>query len=190
MSDFNSRTAAHYLCMPPLDSNLREASTARFLIRDYVDADGDEVNATALAAFSDYKDTIEDWPAMEARVTRMSQLPRDANAELIVATVDGRVAGAVGYVGPGVPKQEWFEADWPVIRMLVVHPRYRGRGIGRALTEECVRRARRDGAPMIALHTTPIMEVALGMYERMGFTKFRDCPTRYGFPYAVYVKRL
>ena len=127
---------------------------------------------------------------MERAVRQMSTLATQARAELIVATVGGRVAGAVGYIGPGHPKQEWFEADWPVVRMLVVHPAHRGLGIGRALTEECVRRARRDGAPLIALHTTPIMEVALAMYERMGFTKYKDYPTRYGFPYAVYIKRL
>ena len=56
--------------------------------------------------------------------------------------------------------------------MLVIDPGARGRGLGRLLTEECVRRARRDGAPTVALHTSPIMEVALPMYLRMGFTQF------------------
>jgi ribosomal protein S18 acetylase RimI-like enzyme len=74
--------------------------------------------------------------------------------------------------------------------MLVVRPEYRGRGIGRGLTEECVRRARRDGAPLIALHTTPIMAVALPMYERMGFEFLRAAPDRSGVPYGIYVKHL
>lgn len=111
-------------------------------------------------------------------------------AELIVATLEGKVVGAVGYVGPGIEKQEWFEREWPVIRMLVVDPEHRGLGIGRALTEECIVRARRDGANLIALHTSPIMRVALPLYERMGFTFLRPAPTRYDIPYGIYVKRL
>ena len=74
--------------------------------------------------------------------------------------------------------------------MLVVAPLSRGVGIGRALTEECIRRARRDRAPLIALHTTPIMKVALPMYERMGFNHQREAPPIFGVPYDIYVKRL
>jgi GNAT superfamily N-acetyltransferase len=162
--------------------------TSRFVIRDFLPADSAAVNATALVAFSDFKDTIDDWPAMEERVSRMSDLT--AAAELVVATVDGQVAGAVGYCGPGRPKQPWFEVEWPCVRMLVVHPRYRGLGIGRALTEECIRRARRDGAPLIALHTSSIMKTALDMYLRLGFELYREDPPRHGVPYAIYIKRL
>lgn len=162
--------------------------TTHFVLRDFVDADRDAVNAAAVAAFSEFKNTIDNWPTRERALGRMSDMA--AQAELIVAEVDGQVGGAVAYVGPGVPKQEWFDPEWPVVRMLVVHPRHRGLGIGRALTEECVRRAQRDGAPLIALHTSPIMAVALSMYERMGFRLERDVAPRDGIPYAVYVKRL
>lgn len=72
----------------------------------------------------------------------------------------------------------------------MVAPPYRGLGIGRALTEECIHRAERDGAPLIALHTTPIMKVALPMYERMGFEYERDVPPIFGVPYAIYLKRI
>ena len=61
-----------------------------------------------------------------------------------------------------------------------------GHGIGRALTEECIRRAERDDAPAIALHTSPIMEVALPMYLRMGFEFVRAVTPIHGVPYGVY----
>ena len=53
-----------------------------------------------------------------------------------------------------------------------------------------MKRARRDGSPVIALHTSPIMAVALPMYLRMGFRLARDAPPIYGVPYAVYLKQL
>jgi hypothetical protein len=37
--------------------------------------------------------------------------------------------------------------------------------------EECVRRARQSGSRTLTLHTTGLMAVALGMYERMGFVR-------------------
>lgn len=159
-----------------------------FTLREYVESDAAGVNATALAAFSEFRDTAGDWASMERAVSNMSALV--SQAELIVAAIDGTIGGAVGYAGPGRAKQEWFDPDWPVIRMLVVHPRARGLGIGRALAEECVRRARRDGASLIALHTSPIMHVALAMYERMGFSLYREAAPRHGVPYGVYIKRL
>lgn len=165
-------------------------TTTKFVLRDFAPSDADDVNTTAIAAFSDFKDRIGDWPSFERAVGNMSSLATENLGELIVATVAGRVAGAVGYVGPGIPKQEWFEPEWPVVRMLVVHPAHRGLGVGRALTEECIRRARRDAAPLIALHTTRMMDVAVGMYERMGFVFLRESPPRHGVEYGIWVKRL
>jgi hypothetical protein len=43
---------------------------------------------------------------------------------------------------------------------------------------------------VIALHTSPIMTVALPMYLRMGFAKVQDAPPLFGVPYAVYTKAL
>lgn len=74
--------------------------------------------------------------------------------------------------------------------MLVVSPKARGAGVGRALAQECLARARRDKAEVFALHTSPIMTVALLMYERMGFRFLRDAPAIHGVPYGIYVKSL
>jgi ribosomal protein S18 acetylase RimI-like enzyme len=71
--------------------------------------------------------------------------------------------------------------------MLVVDPAARGRGVGRALMEECCRRARRDGSRVLALHTSPIMTAALAMYRKMGFVFQRDAPPISGVPSAVYL---
>lgn len=151
---------------------------------------GDEagVNRVALAAFEQYRDYYEDWAAFSGIIANMALLSE--SGELIVATVKDKVAGAVVYVGPGIKKSECFPEEWPVLRMLVVAPAYRRLGIGRALTEECVRRAVRDRAQLIALHTTPIMKVALPMYERMGFKYEQETPKIFGVPYGVYVKDL
>ncbi|OAF06037.1 GNAT family N-acetyltransferase [Bradyrhizobium centrolobii] len=158
------------------------------MLRDYQPTDAEAVGRVALAAFTQFAPHYSDWPAMANNVSRMAELSR--TGEIIVAEDDGRVVGAVAYVGPNKPKAAFFDPAWPIIRMLVVDPSTRGKGLGRQLTEECLRRAERDRSAVIALHTTPIMTIALPMYLRMGFTKVCDAPDIFGVPYAVYVKAL
>jgi ribosomal protein S18 acetylase RimI-like enzyme len=157
-------------------------------LRDFRAADARQVNRLALAAFDQFKTHYSDWPAMVASIGRMATLAE--NGEIILAERDDKIVGAAAYIPPGRPKPSCFEVGWPIIRMLVVDPGHRGSGAGRALTEECLRRARRDGAPVIALHTSPFMTVALAMYARMGFELLRDGPPIFGVPSAVYLKRL
>lgn len=159
------------------------------LIRPYRYEDAASVNAVALAAFAQYKGVYSDWDVLERGVRSMTSLAD--TGEIIVAEIDGKVAGAVGYIGPeGSPRADFFAREWPIIRMLVVHPSARGRGLGRALTKGCCDLAWRDGAKIIALHTSPAMESALELYLRMGFKRLRRVPDRFGVPYAVYVKAL
>jgi len=118
----------------------------------------------------------------------MADLSR--SGEIVVAEIAADIVGAVAYIPPNRRKAHYFDQAWPIIRSLVVDPKSRGAGIGRALTLECIKRARRDGSPVIALHTSAIMKVALAMYLRMGFEWHHDAPAVYGVPYAVYLKTL
>jgi ribosomal protein S18 acetylase RimI-like enzyme len=158
------------------------------MLRDYRGDDADAIIRVALAAFAEFEQHYSDWPLFNAHVAKMPELAK--TGEIIVAEDGGQIVGAVAYVGPQAPKPAFFEPAWPIIRMLVVDPAARGKGIGRQLTEECLRRAERDQASTIALHTTPIMTVALPMYLRMGFARVREAPDILGVPYAVYVKAL
>lgn len=167
------------------DRSGREATGHEVVVRDYREGDRDRVNAVAVRAFDQYREAYDDWPLFRSRLEKMSDIA--ATGELILAELDGDVAGAVGYVGPGKPKAAFFDQSWPIMRMLVVDPDARGRGIARKLSEECLARARRDGAHVFALHTSPIMEVALPMYLRMGFRRHRTAPLIHGVDYDIYL---
>ena len=62
-------------------------------------------------------------------------------------------------------------ASWPEVRLVAVAPSARGRGVARALVDECVRRARASGASVLGLHTSRSMRAAMRLYERMGFVR-------------------
>lgn len=159
-----------------------------YKLSDFTPADEEAVNQTALSAFRQYQHAYSDWQAFSGRVANMAGLA--VSAEVIVAKVEGQIAGAVAYVGPGKEKASFFPREWPILRMLVVEPRFRGMGLGRALTEECIQRAVRDSAPLIALHTSRIMKVALSMYKRRGFKFEREAPPIFGVPYDIYLLEL
>ena len=76
------------------------------------------------------------------------------------------------------------------MRMLVVCPESRGKGIGRALANACIAKAQRDGADVFGLHTSAIMSVALPTYQSMGFEFVREAPSIHGVPYGIYTKQL
>ena len=161
---------------------------AAIRLRNYESADAENLNRIAISAFDQFRHHYEDWPAMLAGLSKTSAL--SASGEVIIAELEDKFAGAVAYFGPNSQKAAFFDQRWPIIRMLVVDPVSRGNGIGRALTAECLARAKRDDAKVIALHTSPIMTVALPMYLRMGFAKLSDAPPILGVEYAVYTKML
>jgi ribosomal protein S18 acetylase RimI-like enzyme len=157
-------------------------------LRDFQPTDTGAINALGVAAFEQFASHYEDWPAFKAKIACMSSLAE--TGEIIVATSGDAIVGAVAYLGPTAPKSTFFPGSWAVMRMLVVCPQARGRGVGRALANGCIAKARRDGAAVFGLHTSPIMSVALAMYQTMGFEFQRDAPPIHGVPYGIYAMQL
>lgn len=154
-------------------------------IRPYAPTERDAVNAVALAAFSDYRNDYQDWPSFAEGIGRMADLAQVG--ELLVAETADGVVGAVVHVPPGAPRSAMFPDHWSLVRMLVVAPAWRGGGIGRQLMAGCLRAATRAQAPVLGLHTSPIMGSALRMYLALGFERDGDLPAERGVPYGRYV---
>jgi GNAT superfamily N-acetyltransferase len=96
-----------------------------------------------------------------------------AGAERIVAEHEGRVVGTVLLIAPGTDAYQGAAdcAPWPEVRLLAVDPAARGLGVGRALMDECVRRAHLSGARTLGLHTSASMREAMTLYRAMGFVR-------------------
>lgn len=71
-------------------------------------------------------------------------------------------------------------SDAAGVRLLAVSAEHRGKGIGRALTQSCIERARSLGRSAVVLHTTRVMQVAWKMYESIGFERFPEIDFRQG----------
>ncbi|QKI89478.1 GNAT family N-acetyltransferase [Thiomicrorhabdus xiamenensis] len=153
-------------------------------IRPYQPQDRDKVNQIAIDAFTEFQEHYSDWKAIKSVVSNMSSLA--STSDLLVAEIDSEVVGAVALVHPGQDKNVNILPTWASIRMLVVSPSHRSKGIGKRLVLECLKNARHHGYNEIALFTSPMMKVALPMYLRMGFKKEKDIEPIANVEYALY----
>jgi GNAT superfamily N-acetyltransferase len=134
----------------------------------------DEYEALGQLTVAAYHTISYDIPQHHAYDVQLRDVARRAQtSSVVVATTPaGELLGGVTYVsGPDDPYSEELREGEAGIRMLAVHPAHQGRGVGRALTEWCLARARGGGRRRMVLHTGVWMPAAVRMYERMGFVR-------------------
>jgi GNAT superfamily N-acetyltransferase len=141
----------------------------RATIRNASEGEGEEILALVRDAYEEFLPLLPADAAAEFRTDMEDTARRARFTDLVVAEHEGRVVGAVWYYRDGSGYHERWPVGWAAFRLLVVAPSARGLGIGRALVEECVRRAEASGCAAIGMHTLPFMQDARRLYERMGF---------------------
>jgi len=144
-------------------------------IRDARPADHSRAAELLSLAYAEYLRFGDEEPGWIEYVAK--EVPdvssRSKDTLILAERGSGEMLACVTYVAPdgSTVSKQGLPADWAVIRLLAVDPEARGLGIGRRLTQECIDRAQRDGARVVGLNTVVEMEVAQGLYERMGFVR-------------------
>jgi GNAT superfamily N-acetyltransferase len=148
---------------------MAEPSAGGFTIREIRPEEYEalgELTVRAYAAVPGAADT-DYFPELRNVARRAALLP-----VLVAVAVDGRLLGGVAYVsGPGTPYAESQRPDEAGFRMLAVEPSEGGRGIGRALAEACIARARAAGRGGMAIYSRPTRSFAHRLYDSLGFAR-------------------
>jgi GNAT superfamily N-acetyltransferase len=120
-----------------------------------------------------------DQPEYYKMLASVGDLTNKPQTELLVAvSPENRIAGAVVWFGNmkyyGSGGTATMEQNSSGFRLLAVDPSFRGQGIGRLLTNECIRKAKENKTMQVIIHTTKAMQTAWKMYENMGFKRSED----------------
>jgi ribosomal protein S18 acetylase RimI-like enzyme len=107
------------------------------------------------------------------------------NSAIFVCADNDQLIG-MAYLVPSGNPTHIYPADWSYIRMVGVHPQYRGKGIAKRLTQMCVDHARQTNERIVGLHTSEKMDDARHIYESIGFKIYKEIDPIYGMRYWLY----
>jgi len=120
-----------------------------------------------------------DQPEYYKMLANVGELTNKPETELLIAvSTDGIIAGCVvffydmKYYGSGGTAT--LEQNAAGFRLLAVDPSARGQGIGKLLTNECIRKAKVRKHGQVIIHTTMAMQTAWKMYEKLDFKRSED----------------
>lgn len=118
-------------------------------------------------------------PSYYQMLANIGKLTKEPETKLMIAvSSENELLGGVVYFGDmkyyGSGGTATKVTNASGIRLLAVHPDARGMGIGKALTQACIQMAKDKKQAQVVLHTTKAMQVAWGLYERMGFKRSPD----------------
>ena len=155
-------------------------------IRAAVASERQQALEITLSAYAEYERVLrpEYWDSYRQHIVdtltdlgAAEQLVAAAGASLHGASLHGAsLLGTALFCRPGSSFGEEvtdaaMSLDCPEVRLVAVAPESRGQGVGRAIMEACVDRARASGAPGLVLHTMAIMKAARSLYDSMGFVR-------------------
>ncbi len=129
-----------------------------------VEADSEIQEARRL--FAEYAEWLGVNLCFQNFEKELAELPGDyatPGGRLLLAVEDNQVAGCVALrkIGQGIGE----------MKRLYVRPAFRGKGLGRTLTETVIKAAREIGYQRLRLDTLPgKMDQAIAMYRSLGFT--------------------
>ena len=112
-------------------------------------------------------------------LANIGELTNKPETELLVAvSSDDKIVGGVVYFSDmryyGSGGTATNEQNASGFRLLAVDPLTRGKGIGKLLTNECIRKAKDKKVYQMIIHTTMSMQTAWKMYENLGFKRSED----------------
>jgi len=156
-------------------------SKQEYTIRNAIPAEFEEIGKLMVRVYSQLEGFPKEseQPDYYKMLANIGGLTTKPGTELLVAVSPrDEIAGAVvyftdmKYYGSGGTATK--EQNACGFRLLAVDPLTRGQGIGKLLTDECIRKAKDKKVDQMVIHTTMAMQTAWKMYENLGFKRSED----------------
>jgi GNAT superfamily N-acetyltransferase len=138
-----------------------------YTIREARDDELDTISSLIVDAYAQYAAHMspDAWSSFANEIANVRG--RLGDSVLLVAEEEGQLIGSVTMFAGWRGTQEGTAG----VRLLAVLPEHRGGGVGRALLQACVDRARSAGKSRLVMTTAQDMAVLRDLTERMGFVR-------------------
>jgi GNAT superfamily N-acetyltransferase len=131
------------------------------------DARRDEVPQIVELIAADPIAASREAPASDGYWAAFDDIAADPRNRIIVADVDGRVAGTLQLTMiPGLSRGGMLRAQIEAVR---VAPGQRGQGVGHAMISWAIEEARREGCGLVQLTSDKRRTDAIRFYQSLGF---------------------
>ncbi len=120
----------------------------------------------ARSLFIEYAETLGfdlDFQRFDKDINELPGQYAPPEGRVLLASWDGEVAGCVAL--------RKHDRDVCEMKRMWVKPRFRGKGISRALAGELISEARQSGYTKMLLDTIDTMTEAINLYRSLGFTE-------------------
>ena len=152
-----------------------------YIVREAKESEYDTLGELMVNVYSNLEGFFskDEHPAYFEKLANVGELTSHNRTKLLVAvSPSGQIAGAVVYIGDmkhyGSASTVNHKKDTSGFRLLAVDPAIRGKGIGKLLSNACIKLARAEHQREMVIHSTNAMKIAWAMYERMGFVRSED----------------
>ena len=134
--------------------------------------EGDDASAAGKVVQSTYL-ALPGYPRDDEYDEALAAVPERAlESDVVIAIIDDQIVGCLTYVADHTHEAyEFVDPDGASFRYFAVSPAAQGSGVGRAMVEWCIARARADGKSRLRIHTLESMSAAQRLYERIGFLR-------------------
>ena len=156
-------------------------SKQEYIVRNAIPGEFEEIGKLMVQVYSQLEGFPKEseQPNYYKMLATIGEFTNKPGTELLVAvSPDAKIAGAVVYFSDmkyyGSGGTATKEQNACGFRLLAVDPLTRGKGIGKLLTNDCIRRAKDKKINQVVIHTTKAMQTAWKMYETLGFKRSED----------------
>ncbi|MGA1978244.1 MAG: GNAT family N-acetyltransferase [Bacteroidales bacterium] len=156
-------------------------SNQKYRVRNAKPGEYEEIGKLLVSVYSQMEGFPKEseQPDYYKMLSNVGEMIKNPETDLLTAVSSkGNIAGCVVYFGEmeyyGSGGTATAEKNASGFRLLAVDPIARGQGIGKLLTNECIRKAKNKKNQQVIIHTTKAMQTAWKMYENLGFKRSED----------------
>ncbi|MDB5203749.1 MAG: family N-acetyltransferase [Ferruginibacter sp.] len=135
------------------------------LLRDILPKDNAAIAAVIRGSLEDFNAVKPGTVYFDETTDRLSEVFTAPRSRYFVVEEGGEVIG-----GAGIFPTQNLPVDTCELVKLYLRADARGKGLGKMLMQACENAAKENGFTMIYLETLPELNIAIPLYEKMGYT--------------------